>query len=221
MGVIMILFLSGMKTKVYPSDIDCSILERDRLMLFPDYYFFAERRLVSHTIETKHVKDLEDCELFCYMNDNCVSTNFKKDPETGGMSHICELNNATHLEYDTDLAINAVFYHRGSKVSYHSNLPACRLTLQQKTTAAVAATRTGNILHSIIRFFIFFRSFSPLISPLLHQILFLLSFRMPVVRIHSAKMMQLVSPVSQSRDIDACALLDSRENIVKKVDFIT
>ncbi|XP_022777738.1 protein jagged-1-like, partial [Stylophora pistillata] len=89
--------------------------DRDRSMLFPDYYFFAERRLVSHTIETKYVKDLEYCELFCYMNDNCVSANFKKDPETGGMSLICELNNATHLEYDSDLTTDAVFYYRGSK----------------------------------------------------------------------------------------------------------
>ena len=49
-------------------------------MLFPDYFFFAEKRLVSHEIETKYVKDLDHCELFCYMNDNCVSANFKKNP---------------------------------------------------------------------------------------------------------------------------------------------
>ena len=50
-------------------------------MLFPDYYFFAERRLVNHTIETRKVKNLDDCELLCYLNDDCVSLNFKKDPE--------------------------------------------------------------------------------------------------------------------------------------------
>ena len=48
------------------------------------------------------------------------------------MSRICELNNATHLEYDIDLTTDAVFYYRGSKVSYYSNLLACRLTLQLK-----------------------------------------------------------------------------------------
>ena len=48
------------------------------------------------------------------------------------MSRICELNNATHLEYDIDLTTDAVFYYRGSKVSYDSNLLACRLTLQLK-----------------------------------------------------------------------------------------
>ena len=87
-------------------------------MLFPDYFVFADKRLVNHIIETKYVKDLDHCELFCYMNDNCVSANFKKEPETGGTAYVCELNNATHLEYDTDLSTNAVFLYRGSKVNY-------------------------------------------------------------------------------------------------------
>ena len=87
-------------------------------MLFPDYLFFADRRLVNHKIETKYVKDLDQCELFCYMNDNCVSANFKKEPDTRVMAHVCELNNATHLEYDTDLITDADFYYRGSKVKY-------------------------------------------------------------------------------------------------------
>ena len=91
-------------------------------MLFPDYFFFAERRLVNHVVETKHVKDLDHCELFCYMNDNCVSANFKKEPEAGEMAHVCELNNATHLDFDTDLKTDADFYHRGSKVSNNSNI---------------------------------------------------------------------------------------------------
>ena len=88
-------------------------------MLFPDYFFFAKRRLMNHKIETKYVKDLDHCELFCYMNDNCVSANFKKEPETRGIAHICELNNATHLDHDTDLMTDADFYYRGSKVKYN------------------------------------------------------------------------------------------------------
>ncbi|CAH3159167.1 unnamed protein product, partial [Pocillopora meandrina] len=40
-------------------------------MVFPDYYFFAERRLVNHTIEKKGVNNLDDCELLCYLNDHC------------------------------------------------------------------------------------------------------------------------------------------------------
>ena len=94
-----------------------SILERERSMVFPDYYFFAERCLVNHTIEKKRVNTLDDCELMCYLNDDCVSLNFKKDPEDDVPLHICELNNATHLKYDSDLTTDANFYYRGSKVS--------------------------------------------------------------------------------------------------------
>ena len=39
-------------------------------MVFPDYYFFAERYLVNHTIEKKRVNNLDDCELMCYLNDD-------------------------------------------------------------------------------------------------------------------------------------------------------
>ena len=42
-------------------------------MVFPDYYFFAERRLENHPIEKKRVKNLDDCELMCYLNDDCVT----------------------------------------------------------------------------------------------------------------------------------------------------
>nr|XP_058947345.1 neurogenic locus notch homolog protein 2-like [Pocillopora verrucosa] len=89
--------------------------ERERAMVFPDYYFFAERYLVNHTIEKKRVNNLDDCELMCYLNDDCVSLNFKKDPEDEEPLHICELNNATHLKYDSDLTTDANFYYRGSK----------------------------------------------------------------------------------------------------------
>ena len=97
--------------------------ERERTMLFPDYYFLAERRLVNHTIETREVKNLDDCELLCYLNDNCVSLNFKIDlrnnSENNKSGHICELNNATHLKYDSDLTTNVLFHYRGSKVSFN------------------------------------------------------------------------------------------------------
>ena len=76
--------------------------------------------LLNHTIEEKRVKNLDDCELMCYLSDNCVSINFKKDPENNEPVHICELNNATHLKYDNDLTTDANFYYRGSKVSYRT-----------------------------------------------------------------------------------------------------
>ena len=96
-------------------------------MVFPDYHFFAKRCLVNHTIEKKHVTNLDDCELMCYLNDDCVSLNFKKDPEDKELLHICELNNATHLKYDSDLTTNANSYYRGSKVSYKSIFRNCGL----------------------------------------------------------------------------------------------
>ena len=77
-------------------------------MVFPDYYFFAERRLVNHTIEKKRVNNLDD------------SLNFKKDSEDNKPGHTCELNNATHMKYDSDLTTDAKSYYRGSKVSYQS-----------------------------------------------------------------------------------------------------
>ena len=96
-------------------------------MVFPDYCFSAERRLENHTIEKKRVKNLDDCELMCYLNDDCVSLNFKKDPENNEAVHICELNNATHLKYDIALTTDANFYYRGSKVSYKSIFRSYRL----------------------------------------------------------------------------------------------
>ena len=102
--------------------------ERDRKILFPDYYFFAERSLVNHIIEEKSVKNLGDCELLCYLNDDCVSLNFKKDPDDNEPVHICELNNATYLKYDSDLDLttDANFYYRGSKASYKLIFRNCR-----------------------------------------------------------------------------------------------
>ena len=47
---------------------------------------------------------------------------------------------------------------------------------------------------------------------------FFFLFRTPAIKTYRVKIMQLVSPVSQSRDIDARALLDSKENIAKKVN---
>ena len=119
--------LSGNGNVSLISSIILLILERERAMLFPDYYFFAKRRLENYTIETRTVKNLADCELMCYLNDNCVSLNYKKGPDNNDPVHICELNNVTHLKYDRDLTTDDNFYYRGSKVSYKSIFRNCRL----------------------------------------------------------------------------------------------
>ena len=124
--------LSGNENVSLISSLILSILEWERAMLFPDYYFFAKRRLENYTIETRKVKNLDDCELMCYLNDNCVSLNFKKSPENNDSVHICELNNATHLKYDNDLTSAANFYYRGSKVSYKSIFRNCCLWTMYK-----------------------------------------------------------------------------------------
>ena len=50
-------------------------------------------------------------------------------------------------------------------------------------------------------------------------IFFFFLSRTSAVKTFRVKIMQLVSPVSQSKDIDACAFLDSKENVVKKVNY--
>ena len=119
-------------------------------MMFPDYFFFAERRLVNHKIETKHVKDLDHCELFCYMNDNCVSANLKKKPEDGGIAYVCELNNATHLENDTHLIADADFYYRGSKVKYTR-----RFSMNRKKQPTCTKTFVLSFIYQSFNTFIF------------------------------------------------------------------
>ena len=70
---------------------------------------------MNHTMKTKLVNSLDDCEYLCYLDDNCVSLNIKdKDLESG--THACELNNSTHLDHDADLVNDPFFYYRGAKV---------------------------------------------------------------------------------------------------------
>lgn len=70
---------------------------------------------MNHKINAMQVKDLDDYELFCYQDDNCVCLNIKnKDPDSG--THECELNNSTHLDYEGDLKSDPKFHYRGAKV---------------------------------------------------------------------------------------------------------
>ena len=71
---------------------------------------------MNHKIKTVlQVKNLDECEYLCYMEDACVSLNIKnKDP--GSTTHECELNNSTHMEHGEHLKIVPVYYYRGAKV---------------------------------------------------------------------------------------------------------
>ena len=103
---------------------------RDRELYFPAYYFFAERRLINHTIKSLLVRSLDDCEYLCYLDDNCVSLNIKNNKNG---THSCELNNSTHLEHDADLVNSAVFYYRGAKVIMTSKISTVLLHLFELT----------------------------------------------------------------------------------------
>ena len=70
---------------------------------------------MNHTIKTMRIKNLDECEYHCYLEDACVSLNIKnKDP--GSTTHECELNNSTHMEHGEDLMSDPVYYYRGAKV---------------------------------------------------------------------------------------------------------
>ena len=150
--------LSGNGNVSLISCLILSILEWQRAMLFPDYYFFAKRRLENYTIETRKVKNLDDCELMCYLNDNCVSLNFKKGPDHNDSVYICELNNATHLKYGSDLTTDANFHYRGSKVSYKSIFRNCCL---QVFVYSIIRYLVSSFMQSLHLSFVILFYFSP------------------------------------------------------------
>ena len=118
-------------------------------MVFPDYYFFAERCLVNHTIEKKRVNNLDDCELMCYLKDDCVSLNFKKDPEDEKLLHICELNNATHLKYDSDLTTDLLSWVEGEL-----QIDFSKLSLLNHIITIINVYANFRVFdHSVFRFF--------------------------------------------------------------------
>ena len=85
-------------------------------MEFPAPLFFADKRLMNHTINIISVLNMNLCELMCYQGPNCVSFNFKKKPENGEVKHRCELNNSTHLEHDSEFNDDRSYFYRGAKV---------------------------------------------------------------------------------------------------------
>ena len=72
-------------------------------------------------------------------------------------------------------------------------------------------------VHSIIRYLVSSFTQTLDLSQLYHFSIFFFSFRVLVIRIPSAKITQLACLDLRSRDIDACAPLHSRENVVDKV----
>ena len=89
-----------------------------RELAFPSFLFFANKRLLNHTIRVLQVQGLDECELRCYHEHNCVSINFKHKVLTSG-KYSCELNNSTHdCEHERDLVPDQDHFYRGTKVRW-------------------------------------------------------------------------------------------------------
>ncbi|XP_068706653.1 protein kinase C-binding protein NELL1-like isoform X2 [Montipora foliosa] len=84
-----------------------------RELVFPQFFFFAHKRLVNHNIETLQVNDFDTCRLRCYQDPNCVSINFNFSRDSEEL-HNCELNNATHQRHDNELIDKADYLYRGA-----------------------------------------------------------------------------------------------------------
>ena len=65
---------------------------------------------------------MDNCEALCYLHDNCVSVNFKKDPDSAIGQQECELNNSTHMEHGEDLTTDSAYLFRGAKVIHIKKL---------------------------------------------------------------------------------------------------
>ena len=77
---------------------------------------------MNHTIKTLKVRDLDECELRCYYEHNCVSLNFE-NKMVGNGKYSCELNNSTHKEHVEDFEKAPNFLYRGTNVrSLHFNV---------------------------------------------------------------------------------------------------
>ena len=81
-----------------------------RQLVFPQFFFVANKRLVNHTIKTVEVQDMDHCEWMCYKEPDCVSVNF----EIGTQQ--CDLNNATHRNDGADLEDKDGFLYHGADV---------------------------------------------------------------------------------------------------------
>lgn len=78
---------------------------------------FDGERLINHVIHVHDVSNAEACWVLCYLEADCVSYNFEKQPDGESGMHRCELNNSTHEGHDEDLVGNKSYFYRGAEVS--------------------------------------------------------------------------------------------------------
>ena len=77
-------------------------------------------RLDNHVIRAIDVSNEHICQVYCFLEPNCVSYNFNKKEDTDGQ-HKCDLNNAAYEHVDSthssDLTKNENYVYRGAEVS--------------------------------------------------------------------------------------------------------
>ena len=94
-----------------------TVSDECRSLVFPDFFFFAKKRLENHKIETVQVPDMGACELLCYQEPNCVSINFKNNGNADGPHAVsCDLNNATRRRHGNEFKDTLGYFYRGTEV---------------------------------------------------------------------------------------------------------
>ncbi|XP_068706094.1 uncharacterized protein [Montipora foliosa] len=86
-----------------------------RQLLFPHFFFVANKSLVNHTIKTVQVQDKHHCRWMCYKEPNCVSINFESGTQQ------CDLNNATHRNHGAELEDRDGFLYHGAHSACETN----------------------------------------------------------------------------------------------------
>ena len=95
------------------------------------------KRLENHVIDLKQSSTEDFCQVLCYMNNKCVSINFRQTPDSSGV-HLCELNDSDKQQHPDDLKDEKEFSYRETMhVSLYKSqtlyIPApttaCKLTL--------------------------------------------------------------------------------------------
>ena len=71
--------------------------------------------LFNHVLKTHSAFSQDDCELLCYMEDECMSINF--GPGDSG-EHVCELSDSDHDLHPEDLKSRHGFTYRPTKVRF-------------------------------------------------------------------------------------------------------
>ncbi|CAH3152005.1 unnamed protein product, partial [Pocillopora meandrina] len=75
---------------------------------------FKGKRLLNHTIKEIDIVAKDICEAVCFMVPTCVSYNILVSSDSPPITK-CEMNDATHFEYPSDLVSFPNSTYRGSK----------------------------------------------------------------------------------------------------------